>query len=230
MVANSTFSDTSSTVLVVDDDHEMRELLSVELERERLTVVTADDGAEGVNKARTLKPDIILMDVMMPEMNGIEATRILQDDKETQHIPVIIVTSIDKKEDMLSGFDAGATDYITKPFFLPELKARVSAILRLKHIYDEIISVKEQLIKEQMVDKIRDTTSIVQETIEDNLHIIVSKVMKYQDDVRSPTKDDIIIIEDAANNIKNTITHLSFLDTLAFGIYQRLSGILDTIY
>ena len=230
MAANQTFSDTSSTVLVVDDDHEMRELLSVELERERLTVVTADDGAEGVNKARTLKPDIILMDVMMPEMNGIEATRILQDDKETRHIPVIIVTSIDKKEDMLSGFDAGATDYITKPFFLPELKARVSAILRLKNIYDEIISVKEQLIKEQMVDKIRDTTSIVQETIEDNLHIIVSKVTKYQDDPRSPTKDDIIIIEDAANNIKNTITHLSFLDTLAFGIYQRLSGILDTIY
>jgi DNA-binding response OmpR family regulator len=230
MAASAQLKKRPNTVLVVEDDHEMRELLSTELELEGLTVITANNGSEGVNKARTLKPDIILMDVMMPELTGIEATRMLKEDKETRHIPVIIVTSVDKKEDMLRGFDAGATDYITKPFFMPELKARVNAILRLRHIYDDIILVKDEVIKEQMVDKIRGTTSIIQETIEDNLTIIVNKLTKYQQKRQKITDSDLNLVDNAAKNIKNTITHLSSLDSLAFGVYQRLSGILDRNY
>jgi DNA-binding response OmpR family regulator len=214
-------------VLVVEDDNEMRELLRVELEAEGFIVLTATNGAEAVSKARSREPDVILMDIQMPKMNGVEATKILEDDKDTRHIPVIMVTSVEKEEGVIEGLEAGAIDYITKPFFLPELKAKVSAVLRLKNIYDELIAMREQLIKEEMLDTIRITTSIIQKTIDDNLDVIVGKVSYFRQVRQYPSEDDLNIIEYADSNIRSTVGNLSFLDSFVIQAYQRISGIVE---
>jgi len=217
-------------VLVVEDDNEMRELLRVELEVEGFTVLTATNGAEAVSTARNEKPDVILMDVQLPIMNGVEATEVLKDDHDTRHIPILMVTALERKEDVIKGLEAGATDYITKPFFLPELKARVNAVLRLKNIYDELIAMREQLIKDEMLNTIKTTTSIIQETIDDNLDIIVGKLSYFRQNRQYPSEKDLNIIENANTNIKNTVGNLSFLDSFVSKVYQRISVIVDGIY
>jgi len=220
----------SDIVLVVDDDNEMRELLRIELEAEGFMVLTATNGAKAVSTARREEPDVILMDVQMPVMNGVEATEVLKDDHDTRHIPIIMITALERKEDIIKGLEAGATDYITKPFFLPELKARLNAVLRLKNIYDELIAMREQLIKDQMLNTIKTTTSIIQETIDDNLDIIVGKLNYFHENRQYPSEDDLNIIENADSNIKNTVVNLSLLDSFVIKVYQRISVIVDRIY
>jgi len=119
----------SGTILVVEDDVEAKEVLCTTLELEGYVVHTATNGFEAIDAARALKPDVILMDIIIPGMDGIEATRILKNDQVTRHIPILIVTVVDKREDIVNGLTAGATEYITKPFFMPELTARVKAAL-----------------------------------------------------------------------------------------------------
>jgi len=133
-------------VLVVEDDAEIQEVLCAALELEGYTVHVATNGFEAINAARTLKPDVVLMDVIMPVMDGIEATRELKKDPITRHIPILMVTVVDRKKDIINGLEAGATDYIAKPFFVPELTARVKAALTSKRLYEECIETKEQLI------------------------------------------------------------------------------------
>jgi DNA-binding response OmpR family regulator len=220
----------SNIVLVVEDDNEMRELLRLELEAEGFTVLTATNGAKAVSAARSEEPDVILMDVQMPVMNGFEATEVLKDDHDTRHIPIIMITSLERKEDIIKGLEAGATDYITKPFFLPELKARLNAVLHLKNIYDELIAMREQLIKNEMLNTIKNTTSIIQETIDDNLDIIVGKLNYFHQNREYPSEDDLNRIENADSNIKNTVRNLSLLDSFVFKVYQRISVIVDRIY
>ena len=122
----------SHTVLVAADDSEVRDLIKLEFELEGFTVLTAANGAEAITTAERLKPDVILMDVLMPIVDGIEATQRLLSERATKHIPVLMLTVVDKKEEIIRALQTGAFDYITKPFFLPELKARVNAALRYK--------------------------------------------------------------------------------------------------
>jgi two-component system cell cycle response regulator len=129
-------------VLVVDDEPDMRELLQTELESEGFSVLAATNGAEAVATASMMAPDVILMDVLMPIMNGIEAIKELKGNEKTKPIPILILTVVDNRENLIKGLAAGAQDYITKPFFLPELKARVTAALRFKLLYDELLSIK----------------------------------------------------------------------------------------
>jgi len=228
MAIDSQSQEKSPTILIVEDDNELRDLLHTQLELEGYYVSTAHDGAVAIAKARNQKPDIILMDVLMPEMDGIEATKILKGYEDTRHIPVIMITSEDKKEDMIKGLDAGAIDYITKPFYLPELKARVKAVLRFKSIYDDLIRVKEELIKKEMSATIRNTVNIVNESIDDNAGIIIEQSRNLRQHHLFDNTSDII--ENAATNIKNTVTNLRYLDTLTIKLYREISEIVEKIY
>ena len=91
------------TILVVEDDDELREILQAEFELEGLTAVTATNGSEAVTTAQRLKPDLILMDVMMPVMDGIEATKIVKGNEQTKHIPIIMLTAAGNREDIVAG-------------------------------------------------------------------------------------------------------------------------------
>ncbi|MGD8989464.1 MAG: EAL domain-containing protein, partial [Syntrophobacterales bacterium] len=128
-----------NVVLLAEDDDELRELVSTELEREGFSVVSVPNGSEAVSQTRSLNPDIVLMDLMMPVMNGIQATKLIKDDPATRHIPIIVGTVIDEKEDVVKGFEAGAIAYVTKPYFMPELKARINSVLQSKKLYDKLL-------------------------------------------------------------------------------------------
>jgi len=116
------------TVLVVDDSPTDTHVLSEMLQKHGLNVITASSGEEGIETARAQKPDLVLMDVVMPGMSGFEATRAIAKDKETGGIPVIICTTKDQETDKAWGLRQGASDYVVKPVQEAELMAKINAI------------------------------------------------------------------------------------------------------
>ena len=117
----------AQTVLIADDDAQIRELLELYLVKEGFAVEQAADGAEAILKAQQLKPDLIVLDIMMPVLDGIETCRQIRNLAAT---PVILLTARTAAEDKLTGFECGADDYVVKPFSPGEVVARVQAILR----------------------------------------------------------------------------------------------------
>lgn len=119
----------SPLVLVADDDPDILDLVRYRLERSGYEVAVARDGLEAVQLAGELSPSLAVLDVMMPSLNGFEVTRRLREDPATREIPVILLTARAQEADVQEGFDAGADDYIRKPFSPRELSARVQAVL-----------------------------------------------------------------------------------------------------
>ena len=116
-------------VLAADDDEDILELIAFRLEHSGYTVLQARDGEEALDLARTSRPDLAVLDVMMPKLDGFEVTRRLREDDSTTRMPIILLTARTQEADVQRGFDAGADDYIRKPFSPQELGARVQAIL-----------------------------------------------------------------------------------------------------
>ena len=117
------------TLLVVEDERPLVETLRFNLELEGYRVRTAEDGVEGLSMAKALQPDLVLLDLMLPRMDGLEVLRGIREHSQT---PVLLLTARTSEADRVKGLDLGADDYITKPFSLAELKARVRAHLRRK--------------------------------------------------------------------------------------------------
>ncbi|MCH8087079.1 MAG: response regulator transcription factor [Chloroflexi bacterium] len=117
----------SSTVLIVEDDPATIELVRLYLERDGHKVIAATDGLEGLRLAREEDPDLVVLDLMLPSLDGMGVCRILRDES---NVPIIMLTARAGEEDRLAGLDQGADDYITKPFSPRELAARVRAVLR----------------------------------------------------------------------------------------------------
>ena len=128
----------SARILVVDDQAANVRLLEARLQAEYFDVCTAADGFEAIEVARREQPDLILLDVMMPRMDGYETCARLKDDPCTRHIPVVMVTALDQRDDRIRGLDAGADDFLTKPIDDVALFARVRSLLRLKSVLDEL--------------------------------------------------------------------------------------------
>ena len=116
------------TILVIDDSPTERYILSQLLEGGGYEVTTAESGEEGIERAKQLKPDLILMDVVMPGTNGFQATRALSKDEATKDIPVIICTTKSQETDRVWGLRHGAQDYVTKPVDGPALLAKIAAL------------------------------------------------------------------------------------------------------
>lgn len=137
----------TAKVLVVDDIDFNVKLLDIKLKREYYQVFTAKNGREAISKALEIKPDIILMDIMMPEMDGFEATKIIKLNSETSFIPIIIVTALNAQEDRVRGLEAGADDFLTKPINDYALMTRLKSLVRLKTMDDEL-RLRDQTSKE----------------------------------------------------------------------------------
>ncbi len=117
-------------ILVVDDEHDILDLLSYNLAKEGFNVFTAADGEEGLKRIREGIFDLVVLDLMMPGIQGMELCRILRNDQKTKHIPIIMLTAKTDEVDRILGLEMGADDYITKPFSPREVVARIKAVLR----------------------------------------------------------------------------------------------------
>ena len=115
------------TVLVIEDEENLQEALKYNLEREGYDVLTAGDGERGLNAARERQPDLVILDIMLPQLDGLEVCRILRRERDT---PIIMLTAKGEEVDRVVGLELGADDYITKPFSMRELLARLRTVLR----------------------------------------------------------------------------------------------------
>lgn len=119
-------------ILIVEDERDIADLIAFNLEREGYQVVMADSGEEGLSKARNMAPGLVVLDIMLPGINGLDVCRSLKSELNTRHIPIIILTARDEDVDIVTGLELGADDYVTKPFSPKVLVARVRSILRRK--------------------------------------------------------------------------------------------------
>jgi len=136
----------ASRVLLVEDDPRMPEVLAGLLQDDNITLSSAGDALAGLKLAREKHFDLILLDLGLPGINGFELLRQLKESPETQTIPIIVLTAWNSTSDKLRGFELGAVDYLTKPFESAELRARLRAVLRTKHLQDELTQTNRELL------------------------------------------------------------------------------------
>src|SRR5712672_4493325 len=132
-------------ILVVDDVPDNIDILQMRLESQGYEVVTAGDGVEALDKTRELLPDLVLLDIMMPKMDGIETVKLLKADASLPFIPVILVTAKADSKDVIEGLESGGDDYLTKPVDHAALSARVRAMLRIKALHDTVQQQRAEL-------------------------------------------------------------------------------------
>lgn len=144
----------SPTILVADDEPVNRALLQRRLEREGYRVLTARNGSEAVRQVKEVHPDLVIMDVMMPEMDGMDACRLLKESEATRDIPIIFLSARDETEIKVNGLSLGADDYISKPFEAEELIARVHVAIRLKRERDQLrIDAEEASLRAELAQE-----------------------------------------------------------------------------
>jgi len=125
-------------ILVVDDNQDNIEIMATRLRFRGYEILEASDGAQALDLVRDREPDLILLDVMLPDIDGYEISRRIKGAPDLPFIPIILVTARDSTQDKVAGLDAGADDYLTKPINFPELEARVRSMLRIKRLQDEL--------------------------------------------------------------------------------------------
>ncbi|MSU46791.1 MAG: hybrid sensor histidine kinase/response regulator [Lacunisphaera sp.] len=200
-------------ILVVDDQPINVQLLKRKLEREGMTVVTAYSGREALDLVEADPPDLILLDVMMPEMDGIEVCQRLQTGRETKAIPVIFITARTSKEGKIEGLGVGAVDYITKPIDLDETLARVRTQLRFVSINRELVDLQTRLGESRRSA----TIGVVTQGIAHNLDNLLGVVIGYVDLIKAYHEKPELVkknaqhLEDAVDRIVAIIKQLTGL-------------------
>ena len=151
------------TILVVEDEPDAAELLAFNLKSAGHEVTIADNGAKGLKCAQTIRPDLIVLDHMLPGMSGIEVCRALRANAETADVPIIMLTARAAESDRVKGFECGADDYVTKPFSMRELLLRVQTRLRRR---SPLVSAAQQIkVGELVLDLMNQTAHIAGEEI-----------------------------------------------------------------
>ncbi len=200
-------------LLVVDDQPINVQLLKRKLEREGIQVLVAYSGLEALDVTLRDKPDLILLDVMMPDMDGIEVCQRLQANDSTRSIPIIFITARTSKEGKLEGLGAGAVDYITKPIDLDETLARVQTQLRFVAINREVADLHRRLAESRRIA----TIGAVTQGIAHNLNNLLGIVIGYLDLVKAfhdkpeLVQKNVRHVEDAVQRIVAIIRQLSSL-------------------
>lgn len=217
------------SILVVDDQPINVQLLKRKLEREGIHVAAAYNGLEALELVKKEKPDLILLDVMMPDMDGIEVCQRLQSDEQTRSIPVIFITARTSKEGKIEGLSVGAVDYITKPIDLDETLARVQTQLRFVAINREMVDLQRRLVEARRAA----TIGAVTQGIAHNLNNLLGVVIGYLDLIKAyydkpeQVKKNAAHVEEAVHRIVSIIKQLSSLvvktrPPLSKGNLQRL--------
>lgn len=198
-------------ILVVDDQPINIKLLQRKLERQGMEILVAYNGQECLDRVAETRPDLILLDVMMPEMDGIETCQHLKSDPETETIPIIFITAKTSKEGKLEGLGAGAVDYITKPIDLDETLARVRTQLRLQEMFQENIELQERLGDARKAAAI----GAITQGIAHNLNNLLGVVVGYLDLIKNSSGDadmvkrSIGLMDNSVNRMVDIVRQLS---------------------
>ncbi len=156
----------NANILVVDDEPQNIRLLQIRLQTAGYTVLTATNGQEALERVQTDSPDLVLLDVMMPGMNGFEVCRRMRAEEATQFIPVVMVTALLDKEDRITAIEAGADDFISKPFDSHEVLARVRSLVRIKKYHDALEQANHDLkLHNERLDKELQMASEIQDSL-----------------------------------------------------------------
>jgi two-component system sensor histidine kinase/response regulator len=180
---------TGSCVLVVDDIPKNLQVVGTMLRNAGYAIMPATSGAKALEGVRVQSPDLILLDLMMPEMDGLEVCRRLKADPLTQQIPVIFLTASNEMEHLVKGFEMGAVDYVTKPFNPPELLARVRTHLELKHARDTIVRYGQELSR--LNEEKNEFMGIAAHDLRNPLGAIIGYSELVVEDARSLKHDDL---------------------------------------
>lgn len=220
----------SARILVVDDIPANVKLLEAKLTQEYYEVITANSGREAIQQAKDESPDIILLDVMMPEMNGFETCKILREDPDTSHIPIIMVTALSEKKDRIQGLEAGADDFLTKPVNDMALFARVKSLVRLKVMVDELRLRGQTGIEFGMDGKMDKATMIDAKimVIDDDVvesRKIVEKLSAFSQNVYSISEPDNVIEQLQSKNIDVVLVSTQMSDYDGLRICSQIRGI-----
>ncbi|MGA2017009.1 MAG: response regulator [Opitutaceae bacterium] len=203
----------SAKILVVDDQPINVQLLKRKLERDKLEVLTANNGLEALEQVKAHKPDLILLDLMMPDMDGMEVAQRLSASSETRSIPIIFVSARSTKESKLEGLNVGAVDYITKPIDLDETIARVQTQLRFAAINRENLELQRRLEESRRAA----TIGAVAQGIAHNLNNLLGVVIGYLDLIKNgfekpaTVKKNAQNLDDAIQRIVGIVRQLSTL-------------------
>jgi signal transduction histidine kinase len=195
-------------ILVVDDDPENFEVIEILLFKENHKLIYAGNASEALNSLENALPDVILLDVMMPEMDGLELCQHIKGNWEWKHIPIIMVTSLNAKEDLARCLDAGADDFIGKPVNGLELRARVRSMLRIKHQYDSLKSALQlrEDMSNMVVHDLRNPVASI---------IMACEVMRLYDLPEKPQKklEQILLAGNRLQSLIDTLLMMAKLDS-----------------
>ncbi len=209
-VSGTGFNNTTK-LLVIDDDQPLLAGLSAIFKREGYQVVTADNGWDGIERARNFLPHIIICDLMMPQPDGYAVLNALSERPETVDIPFIFLTARSNEMDKIRGFRQGADDYITKPFAGPELLARVEAMLRRKNI---TISVARQALEKEINTLRSEIRSLLERQAQDSARLVdgLVQMMAIRDKETESHARRVMVMAEKFGNLLNfngeTMTHL----------------------
>jgi len=191
-------------ILIVDDNLLNLKLLETKLHREKMGVRTATDGAVCLSMVKEQKPDLILLDISMPGMDGIEVCNRLRSDENTRDIPIIFITANSSREQKLEGLSAGAVDYITKPIDLDETMARVNTQLAFQKIIREKNVLQQHLLEARR----QATVGAISQGIAHNLNNLLGTAIGYLD-LASVKKDDTESLQKALPRIRQNLERIS---------------------
>lgn len=213
-------------ILVIDDLPENVFMIQDRLEQEGYNVITAYDGKTGLEKAFSELPDLILLDIMMPDMNGIEVCRILVKDPKTSKIPIILVTAKSGASDTKDGLEAGAFDYIKKPFNRIELLARVNSALKLSDS-------QKMFVEAEKVNTFAATVVTTNHKIKQPLTLIslstaaIKRELKKDDISREAILKRLEYIESAIREITDVLNQLNSIKKPVFSEYFKNIKMVD---
>lgn len=206
----------TARILVVDDDANIINFFRAVLEEQGHTVATAENGEEAVKKAREFHPEVILLDVIMPQMDGYEVTEALKGDPATSSISIILVTGMDTLEDKVRGLECGADDFITKPFNFDELVARVRSLVKLKRLQDQLSKLQKESTSDFLLKQKKSLSPNMVLIVEDDERI--SKIMSNVLGTGGYLTHTIVNGLEAAEFIKDNTPDLIILDLMLPGL------------
>jgi len=173
-----------AVIIVIDDDYSIRRLIKFTLEKEHYKVITAEDALEGINILSSRKIDLIILDIIMPDIDGYEALKVIKSSDHLKDIPVLMLTAKNEIDDMMKGFELGADEYLAKPFELSELLARIRNLLRIKELQNKILQAERMAAVGQIALTIRHEINNPLTAVIGQCEMILRKGSHLPEDVR----------------------------------------------